>query len=133
MKVHPIVPVLLVTLCLAPPAIAQTGSGPGNGMGNGAGMGPGAGMGRGAGSGMPVHRIPRTDEEFATIFATMDGNGDGAVTEEEFMSVRMGPGAAQNPARMTMMQSRKEAKFGVLDTDGSGTLSLQEFIGRPQP
>ncbi len=45
----------------------------------------------------------------------------------------MGPGAAQNRAWMTMMQSRNEAKFGVLGTDGSGTLSLQEFINRPQP
>ncbi|WP_145111555.1 hypothetical protein [Cereibacter sediminicola] len=71
MKVHPIIPVLLVTHRLAPSAIAQTGNG--------------AGMGRGAGSGMPVLRLPRTDEEFATIFAATDGDGDGAVTEEEFM------------------------------------------------
>lgn len=78
---------------------------------------------------MPVHRIPRTDEDFAG----MDGNGDGAVTEEAFMSVRMGPGAAQNPARKTVMPSRKKAIFATLDAEGLGTLSLQEFIGRPQP
>ena len=43
--------------------------------------------------------------ELQIKYTVMDGNGVGAVTEEEVMSVRMGPGAAQNPARKTMMPS----------------------------
>lgn len=52
----------------------------------------------------------------AGMFAQMDGDGDGQLTPEEaltFASARM--------------QARIEQRFGVLDADGSGTVSATEF------
>ena len=63
------------------------------------------------------------------VFHAMDADSDGALTEEEFMAVRMGPGtAAVAPGRnQTARQAAKQARFAELDQNGDGRVDLTEF------
>ncbi|MDO8353820.1 MAG: hypothetical protein Q7T14_10175 [Aestuariivirga sp.] len=104
----------------------------GNGPGSGGMMGQGM-MGRMAAIDSNNDGIIGDDEAAAqveSVFAAMDGDGDGELTEEEYMSVRMGPGFGQgrNEERQKAMQERKKARFAEMDTDKSGNVSQAEFI-----
>ncbi|KQW72576.1 EF-hand domain-containing protein [Ensifer sp. Root127] len=95
----------------------------------------------GYGPGMMMERIGTIDtnddgvisddeaaDQVETIFAAMDGDDDGELTEDEYMSVRMGPGQGFNEARQKAMQERKKASFTKIDTDKSGKVSKAEFL-----
>lgn len=73
-----------------------------------------------------------SDDEAAaqveSVFAAMDGDDDGELTEEEYMSVRMGPGRGLNEARRKMMQERKKARFAEMDPDRNSKVSKAEFM-----
>ena len=104
----------------------------GNGPGSGGMMGQGY-MGRMAAIDSNNDGIIGDDEAAAqveSVFAAMDGDDDGELTEDEYMSVRMGPGFGQgrNEERQKAMQERKKAHFGEMDTDKNGKVSQAEFI-----
>ncbi|MBX9454696.1 MAG: EF-hand domain-containing protein [Rhizobium sp.] len=67
-------------------------------------------------------------DQVESVYAAMDADDDGELTEEEFMTVRMGPQHGRNEARQKMMQERKKARFVEMDTDKSGKVSKVEFI-----
>jgi Ca2+-binding EF-hand superfamily protein len=73
-----------------------------------------------------------SDDEAAaqveSVFLAMDADDDGELTEEEFMTVRMGPGQGLNSARRKQMEERKRARFVEMDADKSGKVSKSEFI-----
>jgi hypothetical protein len=62
------------------------------------------------------------------VFAAMDGDDDGDLTEDEYMSLRMGPGRGFNEARQKAMQERKKIRFAEMDHDKSGKVSKAEFM-----
>ena len=104
----------------------------GNGPGSSPMMGQGM-MGRMAAIDTNNDGIIGDDEAAAqveSVFAAMDSDGDGELTEEEYMSVRMGPGFGQgrNEERQKAMQERKKARFAEMDADKNGKASQAEFI-----
>jgi hypothetical protein len=70
--------------------------------------------------------------EWATgVFGAMDSDSNGKLTSEEYMTVRMGPGASAqggNTARQEQMQAAKAKRFHVMDADGDGLLTEAEFM-----
>lgn len=74
------------------------------------------------------------DDEAATqvgyVFAAMDSDDDGELTEEEYMAVSLGQGLGQgrNEERMKVMQERKKVRFVEMDADKNGKVSQAEFI-----
>lgn len=48
-------------------------------------------------------------DQVESVFAAMDGDDDGELTEDEYMSVGVGPGQGFNAARQKTMQDRKKA------------------------
>lgn len=108
------------------------------GWGRGPGAGQGMMMGQGPGFMTRMATIDSNDDgvisddeaaaQVESVFAAMDADDDGELTEEEYMSVRMGPQRGFNEERQKMMQDRKKARFGEMDTDKSGTVSKAEFI-----
>jgi Ca2+-binding EF-hand superfamily protein len=62
------------------------------------------------------------------VFTAMDGDDNGSITLDEFMTVRMGPQAGMNPEREGMMQEKKSARFEPMDADKDGAVSKAEFI-----
>ena len=62
------------------------------------------------------------------VFAVMDADDDGEITEEEYMAVRMGSGARHNGARQKAMQDRKQERFVAMDPDRNGKVTQAEFI-----
>ncbi|WP_429818388.1 hypothetical protein [Ensifer sp. B1-9] len=64
--------------------------------------------------------------EVESVFAAMDGDDDGELTEDERMSVRMGPGGDLTAARQK--QERKNTRFGEMDDDKNGKISKMEFM-----
>ena len=109
---------------------------PGYGMGFGMGQGMGQGMGRGAA--MRFSAIDQNndglinDDEAAAnaeaVFAVMDADDDGELTEAEYAAVRMGPGDGRNMARQKAMQKRKADRFVLIDADKNKTVSQAEFM-----
>jgi hypothetical protein len=67
-------------------------------------------------------------DQVESVYAAMDSDDDGELTEEEFLAVRMGPQMGRNEARRKTMQDRKKARFGEMDSDKSGRVSKPEFI-----
>lgn len=67
-------------------------------------------------------------DQVESVFAAMDGDDDGDLTEDEYMSVRMGPGRGLNEARQKAMQERKKIRFAEMDRDKSGKVSKAEFM-----
>ena len=108
------------------------------GWGNGPGGGQGMMMGQGMMGRMAAidgnHDGVISDDEAAAqvenVYTLMDSDDDGALTEEEYMAVRMGfgPGQGRNEARQKAMQERKKARFGEMDADKDGKVSKAEFI-----
>ena len=78
-----------------------------------------------------------SDDEAAArweeVFAAMDADGDGSLTQEEYMAVRMGPGAGWGP-RHEARQARKRDRFKSMDRNSDNKVSKAEFIeeGRQQ-
>lgn len=125
-------------------SLAEAQPGMGMGMGQGQGMGMGQGMGRGMGLNPNApwrERFALLDEnkdgviskaeaaaQAEAVFAAMDADSSGALTKEEYMSVRMGAQRGWNPARADAMQQQKAARFQPMDTDRDGTVSKAEFL-----
>jgi EF hand len=116
------------------PALAQTddwgwhmwgwGRGPGSMMGGGM-------MGRMGTIDTNNDGLIGDDEAAAqveAVYATMDADEDGDLTESEYTSVRMGPGFGLDAERQKIMQERKKARFAEMDADKSGKVSKSEFI-----
>ncbi|WP_349359593.1 EF-hand domain-containing protein [Stappia sp.] len=110
----------------------------GQGQGQGRGMGAGMGM-RGDGGAMQRFAILDanddgriSDDEAAAqreaVFYAMDADGDGSLTQEEYMDVRMGPGQGRNPERMQARQEAKAARFAPMDANGDGSVSKAEWM-----
>lgn len=124
------------------PTLAQGwGGGPGWGMGQGRGMGMGQGRGMNNPDAPWRVRFASLDENHdgfisrdelrsnaSGVFDAMDGDGDGQLTLAEYKSVRMGAQRGLNPARESMMQSRKVARFAPMDTNRDGKVSRAEFL-----
>ena len=70
------------------------------------------------------HRMP--------AYADLDGNGDGAVTSEEFYAFRAARMAARAEAGGKMKNAKNAPAFEDLDLDGDGTLSAEEFAQHQQ-
>ncbi len=72
------------------------------------------------------------DDEAASqvesVFAAMDGDDDGSITADEYMSIRMGGGPGYNEARQAQMQARKKERFATMDPDKDGKVTQAEFI-----
>jgi hypothetical protein len=85
---------------------------PGMGPGPGAAMGGGPGMGMGRG--MPV-------------FAELDLNGDGTLTETEFYEARAKRMAERAIQGYPMRNAGKAPAFSAIDTDGNGRVTPDEF------
>jgi Ca2+-binding EF-hand superfamily protein len=68
------------------------------------------------------------------VFGAMDSDDNGKLTQEEYMAVRMGPGAADggNVKRQAQMQADKAARFAVMDKDHDGMVSNAEFMAGSQ-
>lgn len=64
------------------------------------------------------------------VFGAMDSNSDGKLTTEEYMAVRMGPGAAGtgNTKQQAKMQTAKADRFKTMDKDHDGMVSHDEFM-----
>lgn len=62
------------------------------------------------------------------VFAAMDADSSGDLTKAEYMAVRMGPQWGGNPDRMAAMQARKAGRFATMDTNGDGRASRAEFM-----
>jgi hypothetical protein len=124
---------------------AQQGQGmmrPGAGQGQGMGQGMGQGQGQGQGQFM-MERFGQIDTDGdgkitaaelnaqrESIFYAMDADDSGDLTMEEFMAVRMGPGAGNEGGMGRMEEQRqaaKQAMFAPMDTDGNGKLSMEEW------
>ena len=130
-------------------------------MGDGPQMGRGMGQGRGDGRGEGMRGGQRfmqrfvaidvnedgkiSDDEAAamreSVFYAMDADDNGELTLEEYMGVRMGPGAGNGagndagsddgnrPRRMQgKRQEAKKARFEPMDADKSGTVSQAEWM-----
>lgn len=73
-----------------------------------------------------------SDDEAAaqveSVFATMDADDDGNLTEDEYMAVRMGGGPGFNTERQAAMQARKKERFAAMDPDKDGKVTQAEFI-----
>jgi hypothetical protein len=134
--------ILLVTAALGlGTATAFAGGCNHAGRGWGPGQGQGMGQGMGQGGGMMQQRFGTIDEnndgvisddeaaaQVESVFAAMDADDNGELTMDEYMAVRMGPGKGLNPDRQKLMQDKKQARFGAMDTDKSGTVSQAEFV-----
>lgn len=126
---------MVVGLVAASSALAQQGPGFwGNWRGGPGMMGGGYGMhGYGRAGIIDLNddgRISTAEAAAAAedVFITMDADDDDAITKDEYMAIRMGPGAGWNPARQTEMQARKEARYAEIDADKNGTVTREEFL-----
>tara|TARA_R110002020_G_scaffold126073_1_gene283717 strand:+ start:1437 stop:1898 length:462 start_codon:yes stop_codon:yes gene_type:complete len=66
------------------------------------------------------------------VFSAMDADADGSLTMEEYMAVRMGPGAdgqGRNAARQDAMQAAKADRFQAMDRNGDAKVSHDELTG----
>lgn len=65
-----------------------------------------------------------------SVFAAMDADGSGDLTETEYMAVRMGPGPRRGGRglRAAERQARKKERFHAMDSDGDGKVSKDQFM-----
>jgi len=120
---------LLIT---ASPALAQ-GSPPASGS-----------RGQGAMMMMMMSRIDLNSDGFISavehrqwsekVFTTMDGNKDGKLSRDEFLTTHMGPGprGGGNEARMQAMRqqadARKTEEFSAMSKNDKGLVSRAQFL-----
>ena len=102
--------------------------GPGMGQSPNQGMGPGRFMGRlidDNGDGIiGDDEVAARHEE---VFAAMDSDDDGKLSDDEFISGQMGLGRGAGP-RHEQRQARKRERFQALDNDDDGSVSQSEFM-----
>lgn len=63
-----------------------------------------------------------------SVFEQIDADGDDSITEEEFMTLQMGPGAGRFQAHVNRRMERKQARFQDMDQDDDGTVTKEEFF-----
>lgn len=63
-----------------------------------------------------------------SVFFAMDADDDSELTNEEYMTIRMGNGEGHNAKRQKRKQEKKQARFKPMDTDNSGTVSITEWM-----
>jgi len=119
--------------------------GPGAGKKSGQGRqsgGAGQGRGMGQGGGVPpmFKNVDSNDDGAVTfaemtafregVFYAMDEDDSGQLTIDEYMAVRMGPGAdpSVRGKRSDQAQSRKRDRFVPMDTDKNSLVSREEFM-----
>jgi len=75
-----------------------------------------------------------SDDEAAAryeeVFAAMDADRDGMLTNDEYMAVRMVAGAGEvfyGPHNQ-QVEERKRGRYQTMDTNGDGKLSQSEFM-----
>lgn len=87
------------------------------------------GAGPGAGPGQPNMQRALSPEDLANrraeIFKALDANGDGTVTQEEF--VNRDQNQSWNAFVQAQRQQRRDARFAAIDADGDGTISQEEW------
>ncbi|NJM31299.1 MAG: hypothetical protein HC855_15520 [Rhizobiales bacterium] len=66
------------------------------------------------------------------VFAAMDSDDDGELTEAEFMAISFGPGPGWNEDRKEAMQAKKKERFVAMDPDKSGKVTQAEFMAEQQ-
>jgi Ca2+-binding EF-hand superfamily protein len=66
------------------------------------------------------------------VFAAMDSDDDGELTEAEFMAVSFGPGPGWNEDREEAMQAKKKERFAAMDPDKNGKVTQAEFMAEQQ-
>jgi Ca2+-binding EF-hand superfamily protein len=86
----------------------------------GSGMGPGMGAGRGPGGGPGMGRNMPS-------FASFDLNGDGALTEQEFLEARANRIAERSQQGYPMRNLANAPTFDALDLDSDGLIGPDEF------
>jgi hypothetical protein len=66
-----------------------------------------------------------------SMFAAMDTDGDDALTEDEMLAIRMGPGPMAPSAgpRAERRRERLTKRFELMDKDTDGQVSRSEFMG----
>ncbi|MBC7281287.1 hypothetical protein [Hoeflea sp.] len=67
-----------------------------------------------------------------SVFSAMDMDSNASLTMEEYIAVRMGPGAdgqGKNATRQAAMQAAKADRFKAMDTNGDDIVSHDEFTG----
>ena len=127
---------LIASWAFAAPALAQAGFGFGPGfqmMGPGVGYGPGMMMGRGRHMMIDANDDGLVSAEEAAsaadeVFTAMDSDDDGALTQDEYLAVRMGPQLGFNPDRQAARQKAKEERFAAMDGDADGSVTKDEFL-----
>jgi hypothetical protein len=64
------------------------------------------------------------------VFGAMDSDANGKLTLEEYMAVRMGPGASGTGTgpRAAEMQAAKAERFKTMDTNHDNAVSHDEFM-----
>ncbi len=128
----------ITTVALAAATLALA-AGPTMAQGGGMGMGMGMGMGNPDAPWRARFAAIDTDKSgaidmaemrsnAALVFAAMDANGDGKLTRDEYMAVRLGAQRGYNTSRQAAMQERKAARFAPMDTNRDGTVSEAEFV-----
>lgn len=103
---------------------------------------PGMGAGHGPGTMMSVRDtdgdgfIGKAEHTawVADVFKTMDSNGDGRLSRDEYMVAHMGPGphGAGSQSRMAEMRARagarKAEQFASMDGDKDGQVTRDQFL-----
>lgn len=68
---------------------------------------------------------PEMSRRATPMFKTLDANGDGGISLDEFLNRPGGAGAGPKPESRQHLETR----FQQLDSDGNGALSAGELIG----
>ena len=69
-----------------------------------------------------------------TVFVTMDADDDQQLTREEYMAIQLGQGADpdQRGPRFAEKQADKDARFTMMDADGDGFVTKDQFLADGQ-